>query len=120
MVDLDDAVAFALDYVENNKHILACAYDSLGREELKRFLAKDFYKISGEYIDSVEKAENLAVDPNFKRFMVHMCTESLAGMLIDMINGNEEFDRETGMKYVTMIVKTSLPVVLRAASEREK
>lgn len=118
MVNLEDAISFALDYVESNQHILACAYDSLGREELKRFLAKDFYKISGEYIDNVEKAEDIVIKPDFKLFLVHMYTEALAGMLIDIINGKQQFDRETGLKYATMIVETSLPVVLHEASER--
>ena len=38
LVNLDDAISFVIDYVEDNRHILSCAYDSMGRDELRRFL----------------------------------------------------------------------------------
>ena len=51
MVDLEQAITFGLDYVENNKHILACAYDSIGRDHLKLFLENTgFIKPDGRLI----------------------------------------------------------------------
>jgi len=32
-----DAIRFAMDYIEENKHICNCAFDALGREELNQF-----------------------------------------------------------------------------------
>ena len=37
LVDYEDAILFVLDYVEVNAHILGCAYDNMGRDEMKRF-----------------------------------------------------------------------------------
>ena len=31
LVNAEDAVAFVIDYVSTNQHILKCAYDSMGR-----------------------------------------------------------------------------------------
>ena len=40
---------FVLDYVKTNKHLLCCAYDSMGRDEMKRFFS-DFIGITrGRY-----------------------------------------------------------------------
>lgn len=53
MLDYDEVLNFVLDYVEENKHILNCAYDSMGRDELKRFLYNDFYGICRKLIEIV-------------------------------------------------------------------
>lgn len=37
VVNTEEAFRFIMDYVEKNKHIINCAYDSMGHEELKRF-----------------------------------------------------------------------------------
>ena len=39
IVDYKEAILFVIDYVEENSHILVCAYDSLGREEMRKFLS---------------------------------------------------------------------------------
>lgn len=35
LADYREAVLFVLNYVQTNKHLLCCAYDSMGREEMK-------------------------------------------------------------------------------------
>lgn len=37
LVDYEEALNFVMDYVEQNDHIINCAYDSIGQEEMKRF-----------------------------------------------------------------------------------
>ena len=37
LVDYREAVLFVLNYVKTNKHLLCCAYDSMGRDKMKRF-----------------------------------------------------------------------------------
>ena len=55
LVDYEDAILFVLDYVEANAHILGCAYDNMGRDEMKRFFYADFIGIIGTLIDGTEK-----------------------------------------------------------------
>ena len=40
-----EAIMFVIDYVDKNNHILNCAYDSMGRDEMKRFFHSDFYNL---------------------------------------------------------------------------
>ena len=37
LVNTEEAIRFVMDYVDQNHHIINCAYDSMGREEIKRF-----------------------------------------------------------------------------------
>ena len=46
MTDYRDAVSFVMDYIESNRHIINCALDSGGRDELHRFFFKDFMGIA--------------------------------------------------------------------------
>ena len=83
MADYEDAILFVMDYVEANKHILNCAYDSIGRDVMKRFFCADFIGILRTVIDGTEKELNLSVPEDFKLFLCNLYTEALAGILID-------------------------------------
>ena len=54
MVDYEEAITFVLDYVGENRHILNCAYDSMGRDKLKDFFFRDFIDIMRSLLGSVE------------------------------------------------------------------
>lgn len=51
IVNYYDAIQFVLDYVEKNKLICNCAFDAIGRDELKRFFQKDFLFIIQNIVD---------------------------------------------------------------------
>lgn len=46
IIDYEDAIRFTMNYVEANKHIFNCAFDALGRDELKRFFKMIFSALS--------------------------------------------------------------------------
>ncbi|WP_295208126.1 TetR-like C-terminal domain-containing protein [Ruminococcus sp.] len=64
LLDYDEAVNFVIDYVEENKHILNCAYDSMGRDELRRFFYNDFSGIVMNIVNKVEEVEGIKVSEN--------------------------------------------------------
>ena len=51
LTNYHDAILFVMNYAEENAHILNCAYDSIGRDELKRVFCSDFYEIADGMID---------------------------------------------------------------------
>ncbi len=112
-----DAIRFALDYADNNKHILDCAIDSIGREELKRFFVADFHGITRAAIDRTEAELGLHVAEDFKRLLAALYAEALAGTLIEWIQSRTTPARETLLQDLTLIVRSSLPAVLREAAE---
>lgn len=117
MTDFEEAISFILQYVATNKHILACAYDTMGREQLKNFLSADFYKVIGTYIEKVAGKNDLQVDETFIKFLTHMYTEALAGMLLDIIISTDLADRQQMLKYISLIAQSSLPQILKTAED---
>lgn len=120
MLDYDEVLNFVLDYVEENKHILNCAYDSMGRDELKRFFYNDFYGICRKLIESVEKLVNATISEEYKDFVSNFYTEALAGDLIEILRSKQPYDRKKLIKYVTVILQFSLPAIIKNAEHKEK
>ena len=81
LVDYEDAIIFVVDYIENNDHILNCALDSIGLDEMKRFLYADFIGAGESLISSAEEKFAVTLDPPYKRFLTEFFTEALAGSL---------------------------------------
>lgn len=54
LVDYEDAVRFVMDYVDENDYIISCAYDSIGRDEMKRFFYSDFIAITSSLINHAD------------------------------------------------------------------
>lgn len=116
LIDYKDAILFVMDYVETNAHILNCAYDSMGRDEMKRFLCNDFYEIIRQLIDDMEKSLDLNVPEDFKQFVCNLYMEALAGTLIDAFKNRGNNDREKMLKYLSLVLHTSLPETLKQAA----
>ena len=69
IIDYKDAILFVVNYIDQNEHILNCALDSIGREELKRFLVKDFDEITYTMISSAERELGVSLDESYKKFI---------------------------------------------------
>ena len=107
MIAYKEAIIFVMNYIESNAHILACAYDSLGREEMRRFLYHDFTSIIETLIDNVKK--------EFKYFVCNLYTESLAGNLIEWFKNPQNQCKEQVVEYLSIIFRSSLPEILKNA-----
>ena len=112
LIDYNDAFGFVMDYVEKNSYFLNCIYDSVGRDELKRFFYKDFIGIIEQIIRDFEKDLNVTITDDFRNFLCHFYTEAIAGMLIDLFQKREQHDRDTIFKYFSVMLHNSLPAVL--------
>ena len=101
-----------MDYVKMNKHLLRCAYDSTGRNQMKRFFFGCFISITGDIIKNTERRLDIHAKEEFKEFLVHFYTEAIAGILIDEFMGKEDHDPEKVVEYFALVLKHSLPNVL--------
>ena len=114
LIDYEEAIIFAMDYVDSNKHILNCAFDTMGREELKRFFYNDFIDIIYSLVDSLESNMGITVTKDYKDFVCDLYTETLAGLLINWFRDRKEHDREKTINYILLVLRSSLPEVLKA------
>lgn len=114
LVNPQEAISFVMDYVEANKHILNCAYDSMGRDELKRFFYQDFIELVHSILDQAEKELNVSVDEPFKMYLADFLTEALAGSLISYFKSKNTDNREEILQNLLLICKASIPNILLA------
>lgn len=114
LVDHEEAINFVIDYVEENNYILNCAYDSIGRDELKRFFCADFIEIVASIIEQAEDVVGKKLDEGYKKFLCSFYVEALAGMLIDWIKDREYCNRDTLVRYIADTIRYSLTGVLQA------
>ena len=83
LVDYEEAISFVMNYVEENEHILNCVYDSISRDELKRFFRADFIEISRNLIEQAESASGIRLDDGYREFLSGFYTDAVTGVLIE-------------------------------------
>lgn len=113
LVDYEEAITFIMDYIEKNDYIINCAYDSIGRDELKRFLNADFLEIIVSIIDGAEQEAGKSIEPDYKNFLSVFYMEAVAGILIDWIKDRDHRNRSTVIKYISTTIRESLIAILR-------
>lgn len=108
LIDYEEAIRFVMQYVDKNDYIIGCAYDSIGRDEMKRFFYTDFIGIVTSVIDASETKNGKKLDVDFKNYVARFYTEALSGMLIDWAKEKDKHDREKVIEYLTAIISVAL------------
>lgn len=119
IADYQEAFLFVVNYVEQNKYIISCAYDSIGRDELKRFFYSDFEGIIRSIIEAEEKKLKVPVNREFKEFLCEFFTEALAGILINRIKDPKTYSWQVVLDYMESIIQTMIPSVLKSPAARQ-
>lgn len=114
LIDYKDVFDFVMDYVESNTYFLNCIYDSVGRDELKRFFYQDFIGLMEQMVRESEAANHLQVTDKFRMFVCNFYTEALAGMIINLFQHPDEYNRAELSEYISCILTSSLPATLKS------
>ena len=110
----EEAMRFVLDYVDNNRHILNCAYDSMGRDGMKNFFYTDFYSIVLSIIKRLEEEYDVSLSDNFKGYLTKFYTKALSGILIDYFQNRDDIDRDELIKDTVFFFFFSIPSIIEA------
>lgn len=114
MSDYNEAVTFIMDYIEENDYIINCVYDSIGRDELKRFFCTDFLEIILSIVEQAEEITGKKLESGYKNFLCHFYMEASAGMLIDWIKERDKKDCTVVIDYISRTIRQSLIGILNA------
>lgn len=117
IVDYEEAILFVIDYIEKNNKFLNNIYNSLGRDELKKFFYTDFVGITESIIKKAEEETSTNLPDNFKSFLSMFYTEAIAGTLGEWITHQEQQSKEELITYVSVIFRSSLPIVVKQFSK---
>lgn len=120
IADYEEVILFAMDYIEKNDVFLKNIYDSVGRDELKRFFYTDFIEITISMIKQVEAITEITVPEEFEMFLSSFYTEAIAGTLLEWIVNKEEHDRQQTIDYISVIFRTALPASITQYSDETK
>ncbi len=108
LINYKQAILFVMDYVEKNRHIINCAYDSIGRDELKRFLYNDCISITGSLFDSAEKSAGKKLASDYKDFLIRFYTEAISGVLLDWVKDRNSYSPEKMTIYLERIIEDEI------------
>lgn len=114
MTDFQEAALYILDYIEENKHILQCAYDSMGRDGLKEFLDQNFITIIRPYVDLYAKSHDLSTSESYKEFICEFFTDAISSVIIASFLNQKRLDKQTLVSYMYSVLYSSIPAALEA------
>lgn len=115
----EEAIVFIADYVDANLHILNCAYDSMGRDEMKRFFYADCYCVTLSIVSRIEGEKGIKIAEHYREFIANFYTEALSGILIDYFQHKDKRNRDEVIGYTLQIMKNSLPSVIEGSNFSE-
>lgn len=117
LLDYEEVVSFVYDYVAGNSYVINCAYDSLGRDVLKRFFCQDFKSIIENIICEYEKNLNITISDDFRLFITSLYTEGIAGMLINLAQNPKAYSKEMLGSYFRILLHSTIPSALKGFDE---
>lgn len=117
LVDGEEAFRFVADYVDDNRHIINCAYDSMGHEETKRFFYSDFIGVMQSVIENGVRQLKLNVSSEFKSLLADFYTEALAGSMLNWLKQREKYDKEEFIQDLLFICQNSIPYLLKKRAD---
>lgn len=112
--DYGEAIRFVMDYVESNSHILNCALDSIGLNEMKRFFYTDFIRIGESLISGAEERFGKTLEPSYKHFLGQFLTEAIAGILVEWVKNHPKQDREETAQYLSDTIQKLLEGIFKS------
>lgn len=85
-----------------------------GRDELKRFLYKDFTGIIEKLMSDIEASLEVETQADFRRFVCDFYTEAVAGTLINVFQNPDLYTKEQLIEYFGVIVHNSIPEIIKS------
>ena len=114
--DYEETLDFVINYVKENEYLLNCAYDTIGKDQLKRFFYNDFLSLVEDIINKTEKQYALDVNKETKEFLCSFFTEAIAGTLVDAFQKRKNPDKSQITKNIKILID-SLPDILKRATK---
>ena len=115
ITDYEEAIFFAMDYIDENEIILKNIYHYMGKDELLQFFHQDFIELSAAVIERAAQKNQISVNGEFKELLSRFYTGAIASLLLERIKSKSPHDREKIVQYISLILNNSLTNILKAA-----
>lgn len=108
VIDAEEVMTFIMDYVEQNDHIINCAQDAMGSDELKRFFIAGFLDIARDIIDQAEAAAGCHLEQGYKDFLCHFYVGAVSNMLTEWAKYRNPRTRQAVIDYFIVTIRGSI------------
>lgn len=108
----EQALVYALDYIEKNQQLLYCIFHTFGHDEMKHLFYRDFAQLVNSIICGSEKKLGLYLDEDFHKFLECYYTGALAGILVAVFEKAYVADRQQLIDNISLIFRASLPTLI--------
>lgn len=112
--DTEEAIAFVLDWVQENRKVLLSAYDSVGHKALKDMFYQELCGVVHKAILQGEKKLNRVVDESLRMFMVAFYTEGLVGTMLTWVCAPDSQEKEALRESILDICQITIPALIQA------
>lgn len=103
-MDYERAIRYVMEYVERNDYLICCAYDVMGREQMKRFFYADF----AEVITAAVEGAGITAGPGLQSFAVEFYTDAIADTLIRWAKERDRRNKEDVVRWLCAILGSVL------------
>ncbi|MCR8969796.1 TetR/AcrR family transcriptional regulator [Facklamia sp. 7083-14-GEN3] len=100
LTEYDEVVRFAMNYVEENEHVVSSAINALGRDELKKFFYNNFIENMRKIVDDLSK--EMVIPEDYKDFLIDFYTDSFASLLTNWTHNKDKKDKEKYIEYISI------------------
>lgn len=117
-VTWDDGMLLVFQYVEKNRKICLCAYNSVGRDMLYRLFSRNVQGIMGKFANTL--SGEISAQPEHIDFIVGFYTSALISALVEWMITPNGRSPEDMIALIDMAVHGSVEAALRRSAESEK
>ena len=108
LISAEEAIMFIMDYVEQNDHIINCAQDALGSDELKRFFEAGFLEIAQDIIVQAESSTGTQLESGFREFLCHFYVDAVSNMITSWARNRDPHQRQAISEYCILTIRGSI------------
>ncbi len=108
IAEQNEAIAFALDYIEQNETILLNIYRTIGRDSLRRCFHDEFIRIAQQLVSEAEELQQQTFPTGFRRFLCEFLSEAVGGILFSSLTDPSLRDRQHITEYLTVTIRAAI------------
>lgn len=113
----EKVIRFALNYIKENRQLLACVITTLGHDELRNFLYEDFSTPIRSVIRKAEQEIGMTLDDDYREYLTAFYTSGISGMIIRVLTKKISSEKEFIDDMITTF-HVSLPALIQARGRR--
>lgn len=110
--DYEATARAILRYIRENSYLLNCLYGSIGKQQFRTVISRDFSAPIRDLIRSGIAERHKNADDAYVRFLSDFFTKAISEILLDYLQNRESLGDETLVSYIVYTLRTAIPTLL--------